>query len=356
MALNVLPELTAVENELLAVTTRLSAVLTQPHDVRDRAAIAEYWDRCLDLRRHHDRSIAVAPQWEAGATIPGGDMSVVMGRRDLLRAARWRAGQWHKVAELLGRQANARAQQLITTRPVHPSGAEDGLVTNLMRALHMMANPTNQQQVGIRDSGFPDLGLSGEYFANLMQAAYRISLALDKPRPLRFLDVGCGGGTKVFGAASFFERAEGLEFDSGYLAAAQWFLDRVHAPQTRVYQADAQTFEKYGDYDVVYLYRPLRRDGDLANLEARIIEQVKPGTIIVAPYVGFKLDGANPAAPRVAESVHVAHFTQDQADALRKRAEMIGPDVRLESPRLEADWGFWRPLLVASRQNGYALR
>lgn len=88
-----------------------------------------------------------------------------------------------------------------------------------------------------------------------------------------FLDVGCGPGTKIRLAQRLFGLlGEGIEIDQKMAAVASVY--------TEVTLGDALDYKRYGDHEIIWLYRPFR-DPDLeAELEQRIMEQMKPGAIL----------------------------------------------------------------------------
>lgn len=108
--------------------------------------------------------------------------------------------------------------------------------------------------------------------------------ALDVPG--RFLDVGCGLGEKVFLAYALgrFAQCDGLEYDSRMAAVAEFLFESV-AGDTRypltVRRGDALAFEQYGDYDVVYMYRPFRDRALMRRLLERVTAQLRPGAMVM---------------------------------------------------------------------------
>ncbi len=101
----------------------------------------------------------------------------------------------------------------------------------------------------------------------------------------RFLDVGCGMGEKVFLAFALgrFSQCDGLEYDAKMAAVADFLFNRIATPDRYpvcIIQGDALEFDRYGDYDVVYMYRPFREREPMSRLVRRIAAQLKPGAIM----------------------------------------------------------------------------
>lgn len=100
-------------------------------------------------------------------------------------------------------------------------------------------------------------------------------------RSPRFLDVGCGVGHKVYTAQSIFNfDAYGIDLRDAY------FKDEVLSRMLNWYspnlkQADAFKYDGYKDFDIIYFYCPIADDVLQQALEKHILEQVKPGTMIV---------------------------------------------------------------------------
>ena len=103
--------------------------------------------------------------------------------------------------------------------------------------------------------------------------------------PGRFLDVGSGLGEKVFLAFALgrFAECDGLEYDPRTVAVAEFLLASI-APENpypiRVLKGDALNFEHYGEYDAIYMYRPIRDSRRTGCLIRRIAAQMKVGAIL----------------------------------------------------------------------------
>jgi SAM-dependent methyltransferase len=116
-----------------------------------------------------------------------------------------------------------------------------------------------------------------------MRAAkmYFIPFDHERAEPRRFLDVGCGTGTKSMLAAQMNWYADGLDFVPEYVAAARELMNTQ--VESKVYEADAMKFDRYGDYDVCYMYRPLVSDESMAALVSVVCDQIRDGSILFIP-------------------------------------------------------------------------
>lgn len=92
----------------------------------------------------------------------------------------------------------------------------------------------------------------------------------------RFLDVGCGIGSKLALATTVFGlQADGVEVDSVMAAeACKWRCGNV-IPQDAL---DVPGL--YADYDIIWLYRPFRDRKCEEQLEKLVRENMKPGAIL----------------------------------------------------------------------------
>jgi SAM-dependent methyltransferase len=109
----------------------------------------------------------------------------------------------------------------------------------------------------------------GSFADILIEASVYYKMDINK----RFLDVGCGPGTKLLMAKSFF-KAEGIEVVDRFIQQSKAFgLDCVH-------KQDALEYEHYGDFDVIYFYRPFKNNELQKQLEDRIYSQMKVGALL----------------------------------------------------------------------------
>lgn len=94
-------------------------------------------------------------------------------------------------------------------------------------------------------------------------------------RGRKFIDVGCGPGTKMRLASQLYGlEPEGIEIHDAMAAEA--------GKHGRVYHGDAGDTppEFYAGYDLIWLYRPFRDRTLEQRLEAWIMDEMKPGAIL----------------------------------------------------------------------------
>jgi SAM-dependent methyltransferase len=221
--------------------------------------------------------------------------------------------------------------------------------------MHMNAlvNPVPQDTLA-REIGCQwDIALPMSAFLQDAHAAFRVALAQQRRTPLRFLDIGCGGGVKLLLAAEIFDAVAGLEFDPGYVACARKMLASLGADASLVMQGDARDFGDYADYDVLYFYQPMASTAGLLELERRVTQTARPGTVLMAPYVEFKERANLLNCAHVAGNVFVTGLAPKDAELLHTRAKAMGT----EFPRLDQNaaprTSFLRPVVLALFANGF---
>lgn len=95
----------------------------------------------------------------------------------------------------------------------------------------------------------------------------------------RFLDVGCGIGTKLL-LAHYLGWADvtGVELRPEYAGPARRLM-----PEATIVEADAFGWDGYNEFDVVYSYRLCVPDDLEIALEERIASLCRPGTLLILP-------------------------------------------------------------------------
>ena len=95
----------------------------------------------------------------------------------------------------------------------------------------------------------------------------------DGPAPARFIDVGCGPGTKVRLAQALF----GLE---GYgIDIIPTFIDEARSCGVKADLTDAFDFSRYGEFDIVFANRPSTLQDEL---ERHILVSMADEAVVIA--------------------------------------------------------------------------
>ncbi|MEX0310504.1 MAG: hypothetical protein AB3N17_09675 [Tateyamaria sp.] len=237
------------------------------------------------------------------------------------------------------------------------SGVEvmDHVVARCLDALHKAANPiAHTQSDDAEDRGLHrDIPLSMMQFSKMIGAAYRLCLTQRKAGSMRFLDVGSGGGTKVLAASTCFDVCHGLEYEGATVETGQALLNLVAQDTCTLIHGDALTYSGYAEYDVIYFYRPLVSESGMIDLETRILEQVRPGTILLAAGRPLVSERAEQTARAVVPSVYVAGVSEPDAELLRQNAERMGTAIPGHDRRTLLNPGYWAPLKEVCAENGY---
>lgn len=145
---------------------------------------------------------------------------------------------------------------------------------------------------------YPYIAYNNERFFSLLMLAWGVYCALHPSTrravtnptgtKVKFIDVGCGIGSKVLlaqEALGWSCQAWGLEKSPGYIETAKKLL----GGGDRLIQADALHYDGYGQFDLVYFYKPIADDERQQELEERIISQVRSRTVIVSPLCSWML-------------------------------------------------------------------
>lgn len=343
-------EVEATERKAAATAREMAALLWRPVAEREGlpGLLAEFevqrdtvGQAIAQLRRMVGR-VAQA-EADAGETAAG-----------FTRAARVRHVVWGRVAQAVGDCAAGHEWPLLPDpRPRFDLGAvQESVVNKVFTDAHAAVNPASQDNAATELGCFPDIALDADHFVWNAHLACRMLLALKRPRPWSFLDVGCGGGMKVALAAEMFDRADGLDYDPGYVAAALRSFAAMKAGRCHAFQADGLSFEGYGDYDVVYFFQPMRAEDGLHALERRIVEQTPPGGLLIAPYPGFLWRGAALGCRQVMGNVYVKDMDEGALEVWKAETRRMGPHLQLHGKGVPRGAGWLRPLWLACLANG----
>ena len=125
---------------------------------------------------------------------------------------------------------------------------------------------------GKSESGYPYIRLENEAFEMaLLECSQLIS---PQDGVIRFLEVGCGLGTKCEIARLHGMQSSGFDINRGYVdLAGKVFFECTFA------QANAFEFD-YSDYDLIYYHVLFFDDAMLFDLELRILSQLPVGGVL----------------------------------------------------------------------------
>ena len=151
-----------------------------------------------------------------------------------------------------------------------------GLATDLDQLTHALERALTQ---GIKPKKqcYPYIPFSNGQFVRIVDEAMAIykNIADRKShqRP-RFLDAGCGIGSKVRLAASRGFHSDGVEILKKYCDIARKVCDRV-CDSSSIIHSDLREFNGFGNYDVIYTYSPMLSSASNKAWQMRMAEQAK---------------------------------------------------------------------------------
>ncbi len=336
-----------LQDDLSVLIAPVAEKLSVPYTSRDRHGLLREWQQVGRLR---------APLNSVYRRLrkQGRDIDRTDGQRDIqneIKSLNRCLRMWDKMDSLVRRHIDAEPHPLEMYFVPTP---RDSTLAFLYTALHTLANPNPQHASSENRNYFADIPMEIQLFDLLLSAAYRLLLVKGRADTARFMDVGCGGATKVLAASRIFPKCDGLEFDPGYAKAGANTL-WLTAPETgRVIRGDALKFENYADYDIIYFYRPIADDDLLREMELRIVEQSRKETIILAPYTKFLDPRADFPCAKIAGPVFVTGVTQDEADEWHENARHTDTEIIQRTRHMRFGPGFWSPILEAASFNGRA--
>jgi len=119
------------------------------------------------------------------------------------------------------------------------------------------------------------------------------------PQP-RLLDVGCGIGNVLLIAEQFGFEVYGFEKDEYPFRVAAKLIG-----EDRIAQADIWTYESYGEYEVIYYYRPFSGREQQLRFERLIEDSMKTGGILIANHKNSEAIGQDSRFERLSPTLPI---------------------------------------------------
>lgn len=288
-------------------------------------------------------------------------------RVDFLRLSR-NLGLWQDCTDRLQRVIRQRPLPLIPDAPgpASAAGMEAAALERLFEHLHLALSP--KAPVLASNGLHGDIPLPMTRFVHLIRAAGRLLRAMDRPEPWSFVDVGCGLGLKLLAAQELFDRLTGVEIDAATAARASrllatarrnraaaeasptpWLTGTLPPARATVRHGDALDFDGYGDFDVIYAYRPIAEPIARAVLEHRMVTMARPGALLILPYP----DAVPTGCQMLAAGLYWKPAKGLDTATLLRRAGHIGPMRAVPVAERHGDEGFVTPLARALRHWGH---
>jgi SAM-dependent methyltransferase len=161
------------------------------------------------------------------------------------------------------------------------------------------------EHAGKREQGYPYIRAANRPLANAL--AEVVSIVAKPVDAIRFLEVGCGIGTKCEIARLMGMKAFGIDILPAYIDLAQQLY-----PECRFTQANALAYD-YTPFDAVYYHVPFFEDDLVRQLENRVLSQLPFGAVMIVTRASRALARTlehEPAAPDGC-SVHRLTVRQD---------------------------------------------
>ncbi|QYK42412.1 MAG: hypothetical protein KF887_04620 [Paracoccaceae bacterium] len=338
----------AAETRGAAIATSLAAELRRPTAQRARLA-----SLLTDFRAAHAEASAL---FLVMRDAMGRAARREPGFPDAARIKRFRTRMrlWPLVISAVEDCAAGREWPLVPLHdPLDPRGYQAAIVSEVFTLAHRAINPATQDAGSAAHGCYPDIALDAAWFMSSVHLALRVLHAQKRAPPHAFLDVGCGSGMKVAMAAEVFLQADGLEYDAGYVEVATRAFAAMPSPRAQAFQADGLTYDRYGDYDVIYFFQPMSNADALLRLEEQIVQGARPGAVLIAPYQGFVQRAPALGCGRIADVVHVKGLSQGDAAALAAEARRMGPHIVHPELRIPATAGWLSQLWAACEANGF---
>ena len=355
-------ELSELEKQFARDIAKVATELEPLPDDRVTKTLEMAWGQVISRRRKLAACIRGGLlQVKTASLSEGVNRHQLNKARRCLENAKSRIGLWGHVESIVTAQVLSERRALLEKDMAAQREVRvmDQVVALFLASMHKVGNPTaeTQEADAIEHGCHPDIPYPLKWFSNLIGAAHRICLALRKQRPLHFLDVGSGGGTKVLAATTCFDICDGLEYETGPAVTGGRLLELLAPGQCKLIHGDALDFSDYGKYDVIYFYRPLRERKKMAEMEERIFTQARPGTVILAVGGLVSQDLPSRRVHKITKKIHITGIyitgvSEYEASEIGKTAEQMGMMVPGFGRKMPAA-GYWAPLLEVSARNGY---
>ena len=144
------------------------------------------------------------------------------------------------------------------------------------------------------DGGYKCIHLNPDRFCSIMEGVLKNeNIAPTHTHTLKFLDIGCGVGEKIYLASLFNLNTFGLELRPQLIEEGKRLLESIgfecgrwethfgHTHHQNCFiQGDALTYD-YKEFDILYFYCPLMDSQLQEELEEQIVKTAKSGAIII---------------------------------------------------------------------------
>lgn len=349
-----------LEQQFACDIAKVAAELEPLPNDRDTTTLEGAWVKATSSRRKLANCIKQGLRHIEQTTVTE---RIVLRRfknaRKELKAAKTRLRIWGRVDSIVSAQLLSEPRGLLEKdlASTHKARVMDQVVDLFLASMHRVANPTSATQgADAKNHGcHRDIPYPIWWFSKMIGAAHRICLALRRQRPLRFLDVGSGGGTKVLAATTCFDVCDGLEYDTSTVNTGRQFLDLLAPGRCKMIHGDALEFLDYGEYDVIYFYRPLRGKHRMDAMEERVFDQARPGTVVIAAGGLSTDDPHSKGIHKLVNYIYITGMSEGEASEICKTAEHMGSMIPGFGCTTVYKPGYWTPLLEVSARNGYYL-
>jgi len=331
----------------------IASPLSPPHRVE-----IEHFLSDLDQLEQPFRRAARSLEFELRRTgafipLPSGIHSGPLVNRIQHRARRTLRA-WHPMREVIELAMQGKEDGLLPEWHQGMANTQIDALANAFVMVDQILNSTDQDAAAEALGAYRDIPMLPHLFMAMMHAAWRVKSAESWSEPLQFLDVGSGRGTTLLMASRFFPTVHGIELDPGYHEHACKLLNTDRTIGCSSINANALEFEDYGNYDIIYFYKPISDIDRLVEMEARIVAQAKPGTLLIAPYLGFEDRHSPHDINKVDWHIYQRNGAEADGKQLNEAVRWIGPFVQHPDTVISSKTcGHWAPLVRALAARGY---